>query len=300
MELLKLENTLEKDKQALDAIDEAIASLKSDKEVYAKIAELKLTKAEVKTDLATLIEYQDDFHICASCPGLKECPKARSGYKMEITRERGRLHQNFFPCDLKVKEDIERNKYVKRDFTEEWVGLDLRKIERSTSTRNPMLKAMALNMKGDSRWLYVYGKEKSGKSFVLACFANSFAEKNPGVAYINTKTVFDELKAQSIDFKGKAKFARNMELLSSVPLLVFDDFGLEYKTAYVFNNILSPLIKKRDEDGLLTAFASPYPLEEALRGYKYKAGKENVEALIEIIKGRTKSAFDITGLPLYK
>jgi hypothetical protein len=50
----------------------------------------------------------------------------------------------------------------------------------------------------------------------------------------------------------------------------------------------------------LTAFASPYPLEEALRGYKYKAGKENVEALIEIIKVRTKSAFDITGLPLYK
>ena len=300
MELLKFENTLEKDKQALDAIDEAIASLKNDSEVYSKIAELKLTKAEVKTDLPTLIEYQDDFHICASCPGLENCPKARSGYKMELTRERGKLHQNFYPCDLKVKADIEANKYVKRDFPDEWVGLRMRKIDKSSSTRNPLIRAMAMDEKGDSRWLYVYGNEKSGKSFVLACFANSYAEKNPGVAFINTKTVFEELKSQSIDFKGKAKFARNMELLSSVPLLVFDDFGLEYKTAYVFNNILSPLIKKRDEAGLLTAFASPYQLEEALRGYKYKAGKENVEALLQIIKGRTKSAFDISGLPLYK
>ena len=298
MKLLHVDNPFENDPEVSQAEKDAFLSLKNDAEVYPVIASLGLTKAEVRIGLATLIEYQDDVHICAQCPGLDNCPKARRGYCMSLSRERGNLHQNFYPCKLQRAYEEGQALYSRRDFPEEWLGKGLRNIEHSASTRNPLLKEMVTILKRNSgRWLYVLGDSKSGKSFVLACFANEVARLENGVAFLNTKAVFDELKEQSL--KAPGKFARNMNLLCCCPLVVFDGFGSEFKSRYVFETLLRPIIKARAEQGLLTAFSSRYPLEKAIAFYRKKVDDEEVDALLEIMQKKTKKEFDITGIPLY-
>ena len=300
MERLSPKNPFKKDKNLEEAVASSISSLKEDPLVYPKLASLHLTNAEVRAGLAAILDYQEDAHICEQCPGLAACPKQRHGHKMDLSRDHGNLHTICTPCHLLVQEEEERAKFIKRDFPDEWLGKDLRAIERSTSTRNPLIKAMLPIIKETSdRWLYVQGDKKSGKSFILAVYASEIAKIAPGVAYIDTKAVFDELKAQSLSFDEKEKFARNLESLMNCPLLVFDRFGEEYKSEYIFNKILAPILSYRNENGLLTAFGSRHPLDQIQRAYAQKADSDEVDALFGAIKKRTKSAFDITGIKLY-
>ena len=302
MKLLKIKNPLEKDKEVKDAIDEALISLKKDKDVYPVLLELGLSKKEVKDGLAILMEYQNDFHVCQNCPGLDACPKEHPGYKMEISRLRGSLHQNMLPCNLKEKADRESAKYSIRDFPDEWLNAGLKNVDKSASTRNPVLEQMVLTIKEpSSKWIYIHGREKMGKSYLMAAFANDFAKINKclGVAFINTQTVFDQLKSQSLSFDDKWKFSQNMDLLKTCPLLVLDDFGEEFQTKYIFEVILEPLIKARNEAGLPTAFASRFSLESVLNGYKRKVAEGRVEELISVIRNNIKADYDITGVALY-
>ena len=297
--LLHIDNPFEKDQEAEEALQDTLVELKNDPLVYDRIAALSLTKNEVKEGIATLIEFQKDFHVCENCPGLANCPKDHAGYQMDIVRLRGKLQPSFSPCRLLEEYERERAKYAIRDFPEEWLKKGLRDIEHSSSTRNPLLKNMLSILKGKSaEWLFVKGDKKMGKSFVLACFANEYAAKNPGVAFINTREVFNTLKMQSIGRGEKGKFARNMDLLCTCPLLVFDDFGLAFQSAYVFETILSPIIKARNEAGLLTAFSSVSSLDSIASGYKKKVDADTVNSLFSIIKKKVKT-YDITGVALY-
>ena len=299
MNLLHLDNPFEKDQEAEEALQDTLVELKNDPLVYPRIAKLSLTKNEVKEGIATLIEFQKDIHVCENCPGLANCPKDHAGYQMDIGRLRGNLQPSFSPCHLLEEYEKERAKYAIRDFPKEWIAKGLRDIEHSSSTRNPMLKNMVVILKEKSAdWLFIRGDKKMGKSFVLACFSNEFAKKNPGIAFIDTKEIFNTLKMQSIGRDEKDKFSRNMDLLCTCPLLVFDDFDAAFKSAYVFETILSPIITARAEAGLLTAFSSVTTLDSIAFLYKNKADPEAVDALFDLIKKKSKT-YDITGAPLY-
>ena len=300
MERLKPKNPFKDDGSLKEAVAASIASLKEDDLVYPKLASLHLTNAEVKNGLAAILDYQQDAHFCANCPGLKDCPKAQPGFRMDLSRDHGALHVEFFPCHYLQRQEEEERRFIKRDFPDEWVGKDLRSVERSTSTRNPLIKAMLPIIKDQSsRWLYVQGDRKSGKSFILAVYASEVSKIAPGVAFIDTKKTFETLKAQSLSFDEKAKFERNMQTLMNCPLVVFDRFGEEFKSEYVFTKILAPILKYRMENQMLTAFGSRYSSEEVQQGYARKAEPDMVNALFAEVKKHTKSAFDITGIKLY-
>ena len=299
MKKLDFRNPYKNDPEINKELQEALAALRQDEPVVAKIRKLGLTNSEVRSGLAALLDYQEDYHICENCPGLASCPKQRQGYQMDICREHDTLHETFSPCNLKLKDDAEKGKFVRRDFPEEWSGKDLRSVEPSRSTRNPLLKEMMLIAKHESsRWLFVKGDRKSGKSFILCAYAHQIARVAPGVAYLDTKAVFDELKYQCV--KEHAKFERNLALLQNCPLVVLDRFGEEYKSDYVYENILKPLIRYREENDLLTAFGSRYSLPEILEKYRLRVhDADSLEETFARIKKKMGKEYDITGVKIY-
>lgn len=297
MEKMKIVNPLKGDNSVKSLQEEAYDCLRKDELVYPRLAELALTRAEAKRGMAVLLDFQEDVHICASCPGLEQCPKATPGYKMSVVKEEGMLRPCFDSC-LHLEKALEiRNRFVLADFPSSWYGVDLKDIEKSASTRNPLLKEMvAIAKRESSRWLYVSGKKKMGKSFILVCYSHRIGKIEPGVAYANSGKLFAKLREQSFK-NGGEKFKRNLDLLKNASLLVLDEFGLGNVSPYDFENIIEPLLSYRAENDLLTAFGSTLPLEEVEEKYEKRLG-EKATKLFRLIKKKTKS-FDITGVKLY-
>ena len=88
MEKMKIVNPLKGDNSVKSLQEEAYDCLRKDELVYPRLAELALTRAEAKRGMAVLLDFQEDVHICASCPGLEHCPKATSGYKMSVSKKK--------------------------------------------------------------------------------------------------------------------------------------------------------------------------------------------------------------------
>ena len=54
-------------------IEELVASLKADKDVYESLKPLGLTNKEVRDNIGKLADYQDDFNICQNLDSFCKC-----------------------------------------------------------------------------------------------------------------------------------------------------------------------------------------------------------------------------------
>ena len=100
----------------------------------------------------------------------------------------------------------------------------------------------------------------SGRSFLLASYANLSVSQGQSVAFINANKRFDELKGLAISARGL--FEKKMVELETCSLLVIDDFGSEFKSDYVRDQIVLPLLNERAKNNRLTFFASDYTPDE--------------------------------------
>ena len=76
---------------------------------------------------------------------------------------------------------------------------------------------------------------------------------------------FDELKTLAI--KNRKQFDTIMGQLETCGTMVIDDFGNEFKSEYIRDQILLPLLSERSRSGLRTDFTSQYNLDEIKQLY---------------------------------
>ncbi len=284
----------------LDAIiNEAFEGLKNDPEVYPIIKKLGLTNKEVRKHIGLLRDFQKDYHICADCPGLDDCPKDIPHYKITLEVRDGFLDRRFAPCPKMIALMQANSRYFIRDFPEEWLEKGLASVDLSQD-RNPILVEMVSLAAGESKnWLYLTGKMGSGRSYLLACFSNDFSKNSElANAYCDTATLIDSLRGPS--FEDKDKFDKQMARIEKCPLLVLDGFGDEYKSDFAFSTILFPILRERAKRGLLTCFSSDFSLAQIEEMYSAKLGRPRAHQLIELIRAKAKKERKLTGLPLYE
>ncbi|MCR5079404.1 MAG: hypothetical protein K6B65_05790 [Bacilli bacterium] len=255
---------------------ESLEALKNDPEVYSYIQnELGATIGEVKANLAVLLDYQEDYHYCKNCPGFDACEKAQPHYVMSLEKDGPFLKREFSACPLASKKQMYKARFLRQDFPDEWQDKSPNDIDRSGNRRD-LLGEFYKIMKGkSSRWIYIQGGPRSGKSFILACFANFFAESNPPVAYCDSPLFIDTLKnvAFSKERHAKEAQAKLIDTYSRCPLLVLDGFGNEFKSEYVYASLLYPILSARSKNGLPTFFASDFLIDEVIGDYENKIGK---------------------------
>lgn len=288
-------------REAASLQEQALAELKQDKLVYKEVAALGLSTAQVKEGLAVLIDFQEDLHYCQHCPGYDRCNKGQPHYCIKLAHDGVELKRLFEPCPLLRARQEYANKFIYHDFPEEWQDKDLRSIDR-TAKRNAILLEFGKIIKGASaRWLYLSAKSRSGKSFLLACFANTYSLKRSPVAYCVSGAIIDELKSLSLSKapEGKERFDRKMAGLSRCPLLVLDDFGNEFISDYTFSSILFPILYVRARAGLVTCFASDYTIEEVGRMYGEKISGIKLRQFLSFLREKTEGEIDAAGLELY-
>lgn len=272
------------------------AELRADEDVYARIKELGLTRKEVGDNLGMLLDYKADFSICRNCPGLEKCPKSNPGYALDITKDNGYLERRFTPCHkvvLRMKRDA---RYILSDMPEDWKEKNFNDVDMSAARNVTLRKLLTAQEKGN--WFYLNGGFNSGKSYILACFANQYAEDNDvSVAFVDTTRLIDRLRNYSI--KDKESFSEEMSKLTSVPLLVLDGFGNEYKSDFAFSTVLYPLLSERARNKNLTFFTSDFSYKDIEEMYGKSVGLPRAKQLISLIKSMCGKEAVLDALNVY-
>ena len=272
------------------------AELRADEDVYARIKELGLTRKEVGDNLGMLLDYKADFSICRNCPGLEKCPKSNPGYALDITKDNGYLERRFTPCHkvvLRMKRDA---RYILSDMPDDWKEKNFNDVDMSAARNVTLRKLLTAQEKGN--WFYLNGGFNSGKSYILACFANQYAEDNDvSVAFVDTTRLIDRLRNYSI--KDKKSFSEEMSKLTSVPLLVLDGFGNEYKSDFAFSTVLYPLLSERARNKNLTFFTSDFSYKDIEEMYGKSVGLPRAKQLISLIKSMCGKEAVLDALNVY-
>ncbi len=272
------------------------AELRADEDVYARIRELGLTRKEVGDNLGMLLDYKADFSICRNCPGLEKCPKSNPGYALDITKDNGYLERRFTPCHkvvLRMKRDA---RYILSDMPDDWKEKNFNDVDMSAARNVTLRKLLTAQEKGN--WFYLNGGFNSGKSYILACFANQYAEDNDvSVAFVDTTRLIDRLRNYSI--KDKKSFSEEMAKLTSVPLLVLDGFGNEYKSDFAFSTVLYPLLSERARNKNLTFFTSDFSYKDIEEMYGKSVGLPRAKQLISLIKSMCGKEAVLDALNVY-
>ncbi len=259
-------------------VDSLLDSIKCDKELMDKLKELGIEDEEIPSYVPLLITYQDNKKE------VEQDPKTLQ-MVLEIS-DSGKLTCHYEETEISKEERRLIENYYIRDFSDEWLGASLKSFR--TAREKELKKQIAKVFKDNLRnWFYVYGSLGTGKSYALAAFTNDLAKKGKKVAFINANKRFDELKGLAI--KNKDEFDKTMQSLTDVYCLVIDDFGSEYKSDYVRDQIVMPLLNERSKKHNMTFFASDYSLDEIEELYSNKYGARILsKKLVSLIRDNLK------------
>lgn len=282
-------------------IEELLAKLRADTDVYEKIKPLGLTNREVRDNIGRLSDFQEDFNVCKNCPGFDKCPKAIPHISMYVYKDGSYITTKSEPCSKLLEQIKIDSNYLYKEFPSEWKKSSLKKLDLSEN-RRPLIKEFCNIVKGkSSRWLYVTGNHKVGKSFLVVTFANEFIAQGLGkVAVINAVSKFKEIA--DIAYSEKEFFKKEITSLCEVPLLVIDDFGEEYKNEFIRDNIVIPVLSERSHNNKPTFFTSDFTIKEVQELYSIgkNGGSIRGKQLGKILLEMCEKEFDLTGASIYK
>ena len=280
------------------AMEQELNAIKNDSLVFPFIRdELKITGKEAITYIAALLDYQEDVHYCAHCPGLDHCQKSNPHFSMTLRREYGVIARHYDPCPKMISLASFNQRYLICSFPVDWRDANFSNISTSVSARNQALSTMMAIGKGKSdRWIYLTGSNGSGKTYMLACFANDITLKRGKGAFCDTTSLLEELKSLSIN--NKEEFEVRMKALREASVVVFDDFGNEFKTEYSFTSLLYPIISYRAKENKVTCFASDFSMDQIASMYQAKIGPERAAQFRDLLKFKCKKEYDVTGVNL--
>lgn len=106
--------------------------------------------------------------------------------------------------------------------------------------------------------LYLYGKYRTGKTYLLSAIANAMIEKNISVVFAYFPDLVRNFKNSFSDYSLEPK----VKQLKTCGLLILDDVGGEYMTAWFRDEIFGPVLQYRLTVGLPILISSNYKMTE--------------------------------------
>lgn len=296
MKLPKQNETLEMDVY----IDNAMRDIKNDFEFYEVIKQLNPSTRVVKDNITKFLEYRDDYRYCKNCPGIEKCAKNAPHLQLSLKLDGQFVDVQYSPC-AKLIEQVKRDSlYLYSDFPDEWKNSLIKTLDSASNERRKSVDEFC-KILNDSlkKWMYIYGEPKTGKSYVLATFANEYANgKKTQVAFIDASTRIQQLN--DLSRLNRNVFENEMLKLSSVSLLVIDGFGNEYKNDYIRDSIILPLLLDRSKNNRPTLFSSSFSIDQIVEMYSItRAGSIRAKQLGSLLKSECAKEYNFSGVLSY-
>ena len=108
-----------------------------------------------------------------------------------------------------------------------------------------------------TKGFYVHGSFGSGKTYLVAALFNELAKKGNKSIIVHFPELLRGLK-ESFSTNYTEKF----DIIKKTPLLLLDDIGAEYLTAWGRDEVLEPILQYRMDEELPTFFTSNLDLKQ--------------------------------------
>ncbi len=288
MERFKVKNEIIIDKSTVKEMeDEVFSNLKALK--YLKT--LGMSDEVIKDNISKIYDFAVDMKNCKDCKGLSSCNKEVKHLVNSVTYEDGVVERHLIPCKKYLEFTNFKQRLVAYDFQEEWLTNTMKDVSNIRSKpKIEILRKYSFVIKGESKeWIYIKGGIATGKSFLAAVLAIEAAKSNDfnSVAFMNVPLRFKELS--DMLFTKNPKFNDEIEKYKNVDFLVLDDFGNEFKSDFVRDNILFPILSHRVRERLFTIITSNYSIDDCASMYETsKVSKPKIEQIRSMLDSMCK------------
>lgn len=297
MEKLKVNYSVESDEALLEEMKKAFAACPA---AVKYCNELKIPPEKIDENIVKIFDFVSDINYCKKCPGVKKCAKANPLLCIKIVYDHGEIDRQLVPCKELLRQITFKKQFINMDFDEEWLDSNLRSIDRNAGRDLALQRYRDFLKEKDNSWIYMTGSKNSGRSYFAAALVVDAARKDRGpICYLNTSLRLREMNDLGYG-KKKEEFERKLELYSNVPILVLDDFGNEFKTDFIRDAILFPILSTRASKRLLTIFTSDFSIEdiETLYGTS-KAGAIRAKQISKLIASMSKEEINLGEVSIY-
>ncbi len=285
MERLKVEENITISEKFIKQIEESIFENET---AYKYCRKLGLTDDQIRENAAKIFDFSEDIKNCRNCPGLKYCNKEPKYLVTNITYEEGVVDRNILPCKKYLEQVNFKKRFQIIDFSEEffdtYIVSDISNI--NSKAKKSILRKYrdsALDKKSNN-WIYIKGDMSTGKSFLASvlCVDSARNKAFDSISFIDVPERFKEL--QDLAFQKSPRFGELLDRIRMSEMLVLDDFGNEFKSDFVRENILFPILSYRGKNKLFTIVTSNYSINEICTMYQTNAAsKPKIEQIKQLL-----------------
>lgn len=200
-----------------------------------------------------------EFYNCKSCKGLNECKNKVKGYLLTPNKDKNKISFSYVSCKYE-KDQMYKKNVVLFDVPKMIKNADLRDIykEKNRLETIKYIKEFLSNYgKNSVKGLYLHGSFGCGKTYLVAALFNELARRGEKCVIVHFPELLRGLK-ESFSTNYSEKF----DLIKNTPLLLLDDIGAEYLTAWGRDEVLESILQYRMDQELVTFFTSNLDLEQ--------------------------------------
>lgn len=233
-----------------------------------------------------LMDSSKEHTNCSNCPSLAACSNSVRGFCLIPKQNKNTINFSYDMCKYLKKEEYRENVQV-FDVAKDIKNASIKNIYTNDKNRIEIIKAIknfineykkGTNPKG----IYLHGSFGSGKTYLISALFNELAKSGTTSVIIHTPELLRSLKDSfSTDYSEK------FYLLKHTPLLLLDDIGAEYLTAWGRDEVIEPILQYRMDEGLPTFFTSNFTILELEKHFTTASNsidKVKARRIIERIK----------------
>ena len=233
-----------------------------------------------------LMDSSKEHTNCSNCPSLAACSNSVRGFCLTPKQNKNTINFSYDMCKYLKKEEYRENVQV-FDVAKDIKNASIKNIYTNDKNRIEIIKAIKnfINeyKKGNNpKGIYLHGSFGSGKTYLISALFNELAKSGTTSVIIHTPELLRSLKDSfSTDYSEK------FYLLKHTPLLLLDDIGAEYLTAWGRDEVIEPILQYRMDEGLPTFFTSNFTILELEKHFTTASNsidKVKARRIIEIIK----------------
>ena len=223
--------------------------------------EIGIPEEMIDDNITKIFDFVCDINYCKRCPGVKECHKNNPLLISKVIFKNGVVSNQLVPCKALLKQMSFEKQFKVRDFPEEWFNKTLRDLDASAERKLALKKYADFIKGGYSGWIYLNGGIGTGKSFFAAVISIDAANRNLGpICFMNCSSRIREMS--ELTYKKTSDLQDYINKYSTVPILVLDDFGNEFKSDFIRDAIIYPILSYRASKNLFTIITSDFTIDE--------------------------------------
>ena len=298
MERLKVQENITISERFMKQIEESIFE---NIVAYKYCRSLGLSDDQIRENAAKIYDFSEDVKNCKNCRGLKHCNKNPQFLVTNITYEEGVVDRNIIPCKKYLEQVNFKKRFVVIDFPEDYYDNHIKKdvVQINTKAKQKILGKYDNSAieKKSNEWIYIKGDMSTGKSFFAATLCVDAARNKAfeTISYIDVPERFKELT--DLAFQKSPKFNEVLDKIKGSQMLVLDDFGNEFKSDFVRENVLFPILSYRAKNRMFTIITSNYSVDEICTMYYTNASsKPKIEQIRQLLKLMSKEEITLPSL----